>query len=159
MILTIADKELRQCQELAEARINQWGNHHRNYNITLTPQLVRRINRIGVICEYAVAQALDVTWDWSKKWDDYGPDNDVNGVQVRGTDRQDGCLIVHDYDPHGPYVLVTLAIVGPRKVEAHLRGWKPLRDCIDPLFWRDDVPYPAYFVPQIALHPIGTMLN
>ncbi|MFZ9274599.1 MAG: hypothetical protein ACO24S_05585 [Ilumatobacteraceae bacterium] len=159
VVVTITDPDLRRCAGLATLRIAKWGKHHRNYNIPLNPQLIRRINRIGVIAEYAVAQAIGADWSWDLEWDDIGPDQDVNGIQVRGTDRDNGCLITHDYDPEGPYVLVTLAITGPRTVEATLRGWLDLNDCCDALHWRDDVPYPAYFVPQIALHPIDTLLT
>ena len=157
MIVHLGGADLNYCAAAADARIEAWGNRHRNYGKTLTPQYLRRINRIGVLSELAVARALGKSYDWTSV--PMRKDDDVDGIQVRGTDRHDGCLITHDDDIDGPYVLVTLSITGPRKVEATLRGWKPLAECNDPMFWRDDVPHPAYFVPQIALHPIGTMLN
>ena len=155
--IDIHEHDLRLCQTLADQRIKAWGNRHRNMNIALTPKLVKRINRMGVIGELAVAHYLQLDYAWHCDWTGEGKDDDVHGIQVRATDYGNGCLVTHPDDRHAPYVLVTLAITGHMQVTASLQGWLQLEQCNIWDHWRTDVPYPAYFTPQTALHPINTL--
>lgn len=96
--------------------------------------------------EMAAAKALGLYWCGSmasRSEVDIGRD-----VQVRHTEREAGCLIVHgsDDDDHA-FVLVTGQIP-----EFEVVGWIRGRDAKRPEFVREPHPgRPAYFVPQSAL--------
>jgi hypothetical protein len=71
-----------------------------------------------------------------------------NGLEVRQTDRPDGSLILHNADPSGIYVLVTGSLPSYRVV-----GWIGTEEGRILRWWRSEgVRYPAYFIPQSALH-------
>ena len=155
--INLDSRDIRQCQQLADERIAKYGRNHRPYNGTLTADKLRRINRIGVMGELAVATYLELPFDWQCNYTPTSKDDDVHGIQVRATDRGNGHLITHPDDKHAPYVLVTLAITGVMRVTASLQGWLPLDECNIWAHWRTDIPYPAYMTPQTALHPITTL--
>jgi len=155
----ITDPVLIGCQNLAQRRIELYGRPHRNYGIQLTSERLRRINRIGVIAEYAVAKYLNRPWSWRCDYTPTSKDRDLPDMEVRGTDRADGHLITHDDDWPTKFVLVTLAITGHRQVTCSLQGWLPLHECNRAERWRTDIPHPAYMTPQTALHPIGTLTS
>lgn len=107
------------------------------------------LNIEGAAAEYAAAKALNVCWSFAP-----GPgyDGDIgHGFEVRSTPREDGRLILHESDPDDrPFLLVTGQIP-----TFTIRGWIMAGDAKKDYFWRDDVPEPAYFVPQSALAKIG----
>ena len=150
----LTDPVLTQCQQLAEQRIAKYGRPHRDYGVTLTDDRIRRINRIGVLAEFATAFYLQRPWSWDCDYTPTSKDRDLGDIEVRGTDRADGCLITHDDDWPATFVLVTLAITGHRTVTASLQGWLPLKQCNVRDHWRTDIPHPAYMTPQSALHPM-----
>lgn len=88
---------------------------------------------------------------------------DISGtVQVRGTPRADGCLLVHKPgrganldDPNDAFVLVT-GCDGTYTI----RGWLPGHAAMLPEYWcdRGRNGRPAFFVPQAALQPIRTLV-
>ena len=81
----------------------------------------------------------------------FAPDLD-NHVQVRQTTYESGCLILHPEDPPGVYVLAVGALPTFR-----LAGWLHSSLGRHPAYWRTDVPFPAYFVPQSMLRMMSTL--
>ncbi len=157
--IDLDEQDIRLCQALADERIRKYGRAHRPYDGTLTPQKLRRINRLGVMGELAVATYLQLPYSFDCNYTPTSKDDDVHGIQVRATDYGNGSLITHPDDKDAPYVLVTLAITGHMQVTASLQGWLPLEQCNLWHYWRSNVPYPAYFVPQTALHPMATLTH
>jgi hypothetical protein len=78
---------------------------------------------------------------------------DTVPIEVKSTSRARGSLpIKADETRNRPYVLVI--------VEGHsarIAGWIMAQNGKQCRFWRDDVRYPAYFVPQAELYPISML--
>lgn len=106
----------------------------------------------GACGELAVAKYLNVFWDGTM--DSFTAGADVQGLQVRSTDR-DGRLIIRPTDPDDAVFI--LARGGP--LEWEIAGWILGRDgkqeefCGDPTGNRPA----AYFVPIHALRPMELM--
>ncbi len=101
----------------------------------------------GALKEQALAQYTGC--NWTAVGDQYG--NDVGPHEVRSTDLDHGCLLLHDSDADDtPYWLV----VGQHG-EYRIVGWIWGRDGKRDEYWQDKSGQnrPAYFVPQAALHP------
>jgi hypothetical protein len=101
----------------------------------------------GTLAELAVAKALDRYWTPVAR---YGRDvvADVGRrYQVRSTPRLDGCLIVHDDDPDDHLYVLVVGTAPELRIVGCILGDAAKR----PEFWRTDVRFPAYFVPQVAL--------
>jgi hypothetical protein len=75
---------------------------------------------------------------------------DAGRFHVRWTPRPDGCLILHEDDPDATFVLVT-----GRVPDLVICGAVPASVGRDRRYWRSDVPYPAFFVPQSVLISLG----
>lgn len=101
---------------------------------------------LGALGECAAAIALDVFWPMATD-PDYAGDLG-EGSHVRTTERRDGALILHETDAEGRFVLV----VGTPP-QFSVVGWKDTVAGRLPSYWRDDVPSPAFFVPQSDLNP------
>lgn len=108
----------------------------------------------SAVAELLVARCTNRKWLSSGEVPDKPEDGDVEGgIQVRHTSYGTGSLIVHpeDNDQH-KFVLVVgkdeyMRVVG--YIDGHKaksRNW-----------WRSDVRYPAYFVPQSALNDIAEL--
>lgn len=101
---------------------------------------------IGAIAELAVAKILGVYWPLGAGGLDY--DGDLTpGIHVRGTERRNGCLILKPHDPDDG--IFYLGLVDMPRVT--LAGGIVPRDGKLPELWREDVPAPAFFVPQSRL--------
>lgn len=101
----------------------------------------------GIQAEIAVARATNTYFDpFAIQRPDRGLD--VGDLHVRSTARENGCLILHDSDPEGRYVLVTVA--APRCL---IIGYFDKPAEMDRRYWRDDpgVRNPAHFISQHAL--------
>jgi hypothetical protein len=100
--------------------------------------------------ELAVAKALGVFFSVKDSAAEDRADGDVAGAQVRHTQLAHGSLICHDrdHDDHR-FFLVT-----GRMPTFVVRGWILGRDAKSSEYWREDVPRPAFFVPQVALTPL-----
>lgn len=106
----------------------------------------------GALGEIAAAKALRRYWTGAGS--DFHHDDDVGRIQVRVTDREDGCLIVRPDEGHDndPWVLVTGTF--PHYV---VRGWIYGHEARQPEFLRAPNGRPAaHFVPQAALTPVGS---
>lgn len=103
----------------------------------------------GAAAEMAVAKATGRYWDGVWNEIDRSRD-DVAGIQVRSTTRDNGCLILHQSDNDNDvfYLVVGLA---PR---FRLAGCIRASDGKDQRFWRTDTGRPAFFVPQSELSPV-----
>ena len=99
------------------------------------------------IAEMLVSRAFNVSWtpyavDPSTIKADVG-----DNIQVRSTPRDNGCLILHKKDNDDQFfVLVTGSSLNMK-----IKGWIKCADGKKQKFWRDNVPNPAYFVPQSEL--------
>jgi len=129
----------RQCQNLRN------GRHHR-YGLSGEEGWTPHIE--GACGEMAVAKYLGIYWSGSLG--DLKA-KDVGEFQVRTASNHDYRLILHEADKDdGVFLLVTG--VAP---ELMLRGWIVARDGKKPENWSDPKGgRPAFFVPQIALHPM-----
>lgn len=106
----------------------------------------------SAVTEYLVAKYLNREWLSSGEVPDDPKNGDVEGgIQVRHTDRENGCLIVHPEDRDDQwFVLVT-----GKDSKLKIAGGKLGSDAKQAKFWRTEgVRYPAYFVPQHALENI-----
>ena len=103
--------------------------------------------------ELAVAKLLDVFWSAKDSPAEDRVAGDVAGHQVRHSRRFDASLICHRRDSDDQsFVLVVGAMPSFRVV-----GWLPGVEAKSSVFWREDVPRAAFFVPQSALRPIGVL--
>jgi hypothetical protein len=110
----------------------------------------------GAQAEWAVAKWLGVPFDPSigEGFTRTVQAGDVvagQPIEVRSTSIPNGCLICHNYSfDERPYVLVDSS----RAPIYRMVGWTLGRDAKDPRYWRENVPRPAYFVPQGDLRPL-----
>lgn len=105
---------------------------------------------LGVCYEMVVAKALHIDYDG-----DIGVvgNYDVGGkYEVRGTKYRNGCLLLHPEDKEAPYILVT----GEGK-DFNIVGWIMGSEGKKDKYWRTDVRYPCYFVPQDALKDLSLL--
>ncbi len=107
----------------------------------------------GACAECAAAKALGVYWLSSVSFSERQAGDLAGGIEVRATERADGCLLLHprDHDDR-PYVLVT-----GRAPTFVVVGFVFGRDGKRPEWWREDVRSPAWFVPQAALRGVGEL--
>ena len=107
----------------------------------------------GSCAELAAAKATSRYWLASVDFRERTAGDLAGGVEVRATERADGCLILHERDADDrPFVLVT-----GRAPHFDVRGWLRGGDGKRPEWWRSDVRAPAWFVPVAALHPLDTL--
>ncbi len=101
----------------------------------------------GALGERAVAKHLGVYWQPVIDGSD-GRLGDVDGNHVRATGRREGGLILHARDPDdGPYWLAVTAALP----EVWLYGPTTAAAGRELRFWREDIPRPAFIVPQREL--------
>lgn len=104
---------------------------------------------VSSAAELAAAKALCVYWPGAIQ-PDHAEGDLGNGLGVRYTPREDGCLIIHPRDSDlATHVLVTGAIP-TFNVVGSIWGALAKKE----QWWRTDTGRPAYFVPQSALEPI-----
>jgi len=135
----------RRLESWGSAETNKVGNGSFGWQIDIE----------AACAEMAAAKALNLYWSGSVntfKLPDVG--EGVEGLQVRHTDRDGGCLIVRPEDKgHERFLLVT----GQAPLFV-LRGWLRGDDARQDAFWRDPNGHrPAWFVPQSALRPVGEL--
>jgi hypothetical protein len=106
----------------------------------------------GAMCELAAARILDLPWEETVELDRVK--GDVAGMQVRSTDREDGCLILYkDDDPEDIFLLVTHSIP-----VFTLRGWLMGHEGKLEQFWDTKrTGRPAYFVPQSVIYSMDRL--
>jgi len=105
----------------------------------------------SMMAEYAVAHYFgQINWEPIMHRPDRDDGDVVVGktpIEVKSTDRVHGCLPVKDDETRNrPYVLAIT-----KKNTVRLAGWQMAQNCKQQQWWRSDVRYPAYFVPQDAL--------
>jgi len=83
---------------------------------------------------------------------------DVGVVQARSTERENGCLIVHEEDQDD---LMYVLMIGPYPYETMtIKGWLPGGACKQSGWWRNSgVRTPAFFVPQRYLRNPSMLRN
>lgn len=74
-------------------------------------------------------------------------EGDVGRYQIRHTKHDNGCLVLQPKDPDQA---IFVLVVGAYPTYT-IRGWIEGEAGKQKQFWRDNVPHPAYFVPQDAL--------
>lgn len=102
-------------------------------------------NRVGYAGEYAFAKWLNVPFEY-KPYDRHG--TDVMGYQIKTTALSTGSLIKKLDNPPGTYVL---AIINGDYESVSLKGWALSEEIEQECYWRNDVPKPAWFMPQSKL--------
>lgn len=111
----------------------------------------------AMMAEYAVAHFFGQTeWEPIMHRPDRADGDVVIGripIEVKSTDRSNGCLPVkEDETRQRPYVLTIV-----KDNQVRIVGWQMSQNCKKKEWWRSDVRYPAYFVPQNALRPIASL--
>lgn len=100
----------------------------------------------GAAAEAAVAKYLN-RW-WSGALNNLGAADVGQHLQVRSTQHEKGCLILHRPDPDDHYFILAVG----RAPTFRLAGWIRAAAGKDESFWRDPKGgRPAFFVPQSAL--------
>jgi hypothetical protein len=102
-------------------------------------------NRVGYAGEYAFAKWLKVPFKY-KSYDRLS--TDVMGYQIKTTALSTGSLIKKLSNPSGTYVL---AILNGDYESVTLKGWALSQEIEQECYWRNDVPKPAWFMPQSQL--------
>lgn len=98
-----------------------------------------------------LAFALATGREWRPSLDPDRDIGDVEGTHVRATKYHSGHLILHPEDREGvPFVLCTG--IRPRLT---LRGWCWIDEGREDRYWRTDIPWPAFLVPQRELRPFN----
>lgn len=118
------------------------------------------IDIVGAVAEMVVAKALNKFWAGQEGNFQAA---DVGHLQVRGTERQDGCLIVHPPPPMNkpkargdkPGDIFVLVVGLPPYL--WIPGWCYGHEAQQPKWWRGQYERPAYFVRQSALRPFNTL--
>lgn len=118
------------------------------------PAKMRAKMIMGFVGEKAVAEYLDAPHNLDLTLEKGHGLTDVDGVEVRSVEAMTHCLITHEYEKPGPYVL---AVVDVHVATVLLRGWNTLAFCNQAKHWRIDVPKAAYFTPATALHPMSKL--
>ena len=96
--------------------------------------------------ELAVAKWTGEYWRGPEPYDPLAADVGRD-IQVRSTDRANGCLICHQCDADEHRFFLVVGTMPAFRVVGHILG----RDAKRPDHWRTDVSRPAFFVPQYAL--------
>lgn len=156
-LITLTDAELDLCRHFAQAKVQQSidnGYKHREPKISPIDHSTNLTNHYrGRVAELAAAKYFNCEAEPFGPYDQTKSDL-LNGCQVRSSKYLWGDLIVHEWDKPAPYVLVTLT---DNANEFLIAGWRDLVDCRLQKYWRDDMPAPAYFVPQTDLHDMATL--
>ena len=100
---------------------------------------------VGFAGELAFAKWLNVPFNY-KPYDRLS--TDVLGYQIKTTRLTNGSLIIKKSNPEGTYVL---AILNGDHKSVTLKGWALSQEVKQDCYWRDDVPKPAWFMPQSKL--------
>jgi hypothetical protein len=108
----------------------------------------------GALGEIVVAKAFDRYWLAAESY--ARATGDVARLQVRSTSREGGGLIVHPDDADDAVFI--LVIVG-RPPRFRVPGWLPGDEAKLDRWWRDDIPVPAFLIPQNELRPIDELLD
>ena len=128
----IVQRKIRECEQLKQRH-------------TFQVQTARHPFYTGYTGEMAFAKWLQVPYRYTA----YNPDNaDVMGYQIKTTQLQTGCLIKQLHMPTGTYVL---GIANAALDTVTFKGWALSQDIEQECYWRNDVPKPAWFMPQTDL--------
>jgi hypothetical protein len=151
MKIVLNSEEIKRAEEIA----HQWDvvQGEEVYKIKWGQKQVKTLDDTiqGVCCEMAVAKALNIPYDG-----DIGIVGgfDIGGkYEVRGTGYASGCLLLHPEDKEAPYILVIVS-----ETAFDVVGWIMASDGKKPEYWRTDVRYPCYFVPQVKLKSIESLI-
>lgn len=151
MKVILTPEEMKLSAEIGRARNDAsiGAGYKDTYGLSASTALQKHIE--GARGECAAAKALGIKWQADVHSEGGGLNkSDVGKYEVRSTPRLGGSLILHDEDKDDRiYILVT----GKDNVY-FVRGWIQCKDGKNKNYWRTDVRYPAYFVPQSALNPI-----
>jgi hypothetical protein len=103
----------------------------------------------GAAAEMAVAKMRGAYWDGV--WSEIDRErDDVAGIQVRSTTRNNGCLILHPSDNDRDLFYLAVGMAPTFRIAGMIRAAHGKRE----EFWRTDTGRPAFFVPQSALHQV-----
>lgn len=106
---------------------------------------------IGAVGEACVAKYLNTFWLGTGKF--RGPD--VGTIQVRSRSKAHYQLILHEGDADDDIFVSVFVSEGVGELRGWLRGFEGKQS----RYWSDPAgSRPAYFVPNDALHPMGSLL-
>lgn len=106
-----------------------------------------RVDIEGCAAEIAFARAMNLPWFPSE-----GPqalrDGDVGGWEVKHRPHENAELNVYDHTPDE----VRCVLVTGAMPDFIIHGWLTARAAKQARYRRNDIPFPAFFVPQADLH-------
>ncbi len=151
--ITLDPWEFKHCVDVANIRMAISNERDLNHASTYVRGYVERIKQetLGACGEMAVCKVIGKFWKPSVNTfhniADIEPD-----IEVRSTDRQDGCLIVRDNDPDERWYFLVIGEPPNVTVVGYIRG----ADARQERWLRNPNDFrKAYFVPQSALLTIG----
>lgn len=140
MLIASQAGAMRRVEGIHKGRVERWG-------VAPEGRWDRDIEGAGA--EMAVAKAIGLYWQ-PVVADPATLPGDVGQLQVRTTSRPDGSLILHPSDPDDARFYLVTGLMPHYHIAGSIIGGIGK----DAEYWRENVPHPAFFVPQEALAPV-----
>lgn len=144
VIVRLTVEEMRQVAHVGVERRLRAISRSRQHRWAWDGEGVWNTDIQSAAAEMAVAKMLGRYWADTAEPDSAGDVGDR--VQVRWTQRPDGCLILHPEDPDDHWFFLVVGQMPELDVRGHMQGKAGKQQ----RFWRD-MARPAFFVPQAEL--------
>ena len=152
MNITLTDWEFKACVDLANARMAVSNHEGMNHSSTYRRSHLTRLEQetVGACAEMAVSKALGFPWTPSVNTFHHIADVGKE-IEVRGTTRIDGSLIVRDNDPDHRFYFLVVGEPPNLEVVGYIQGSKAKQEqwLRNPNGHRE-----SWFVPQNELQKL-----
>jgi len=120
------------------------------YGYTPDAQQESNTHAESAVSEALVAEVTGRRWLSTGDQRDPGGEDIEGGIGVRWSHHPNASLIIHPEDPD----YLKMVLVTGNAPSQMIRGWHPVDESKQTQWWRTDVRYPAFFVPQAVLRPV-----
>ena len=149
VVLTATEQQMVDTIGRVRQKTNEKANRSSNHTPGFDPTLIHRMGAAG---EYVVSSYTGLPWTNKLKSGTrmMNLNHDVgDDIEVRTALKRTHSLAMHRNDDQSLRYVLVLAHRSPIYVVA---GWMWGHEMATPEFWRSDLPYPAWMVPQYELH-------